>query len=281
MTDNYASELHEARWELLDHINNLTDKFMVALAFAWLVLLIVDFTVGLNPLLQLVSDVIWVLFILDFVIEFIIAPHKLTYLRRSWLTALSLMLPALRLLRIFRAFRVLSAARTIRTVSLLRVMTSINRGMRALAETLGRRNIGYVIALTIIVVFVGAAGIAFFESPQSINATRAPNAQANAGLQNYGEAVWWTAMIMTSLGSEYWPQTVEGRILCWLLSLYALGVFGYLTAAFASYFIGVDQNRTQPETAFPDTLQDDLAELERLLARIEQQTRTSSKKPHI
>ncbi len=29
------------------------------------------------------------------------------------------------------------------------------------------------------------------------------------------------------LGSEYWPQTVEGRVLCLLLAFYAFGVFGY------------------------------------------------------
>jgi hypothetical protein len=28
-------------------------------------------------------------------------------------------------------------------------------------------------------------------------------------------------MIMTTMGSEYWPKTVEGRILGWLLSALA------------------------------------------------------------
>jgi voltage-gated potassium channel len=47
-------------------------------------------------------------------------------------------------------------------------------------------------------------------------------------------------MIMTTMGSAYWPLSLEGRILCWLLSLYAFGVFGYLTAAIASFVIGKD-----------------------------------------
>lgn len=45
-------------------------------------------------------------------------------------------------------------------------------------------------------------------------------------------------MLLTTLGSQYWPYTIEGRILCWLLSVYALAVFGYITATIATYFIG-------------------------------------------
>ena len=47
-------------------------------------------------------------------------------------------------------------------------------------------------------------------------------------------------MLLTSIGSEYWPRTAEGRLLCFLLSLYGLGVFGYITASFASFFLGRD-----------------------------------------
>lgn len=54
--------------------------------------------------------------------------------------------------------------------------------------------------------------------------------QVPGGLKSYGVALWWTAM----------PQTAEGRVLCFLLSLYGFGVFGYVTAVLASFFIGRD-----------------------------------------
>jgi voltage-gated potassium channel len=47
-------------------------------------------------------------------------------------------------------------------------------------------------------------------------------------------------MIMTTLGSNYWPLTAEGRLLTLLLSLYAFAVFGYVTATLATFFIGRD-----------------------------------------
>lgn len=49
--------------------------------------------------------------------------------------------------------------------------------------------------------------------------------------------------------SEYWPKTVEGRLLCLLLSLYAFAVFGYVTATLATFFIGRDADREDTELA--------------------------------
>ena len=75
---------------------------MLVLGFAWLVLLVVDLIWRLNPLLQVISNVIWIIFTVDFVVTFTLAPHKLVYLTHNWLTVISLALPALRVFRIVR-----------------------------------------------------------------------------------------------------------------------------------------------------------------------------------
>lgn len=247
-THNYPQdedELHRARWELLGQSDQMAERPMIVLSFVWLILLIIDFTVGLSPLLQLVSNVIWALFVLDFLIELVIAPRKLAYLRRNWLGALSLALPALRGLRILPALRLVRAARAARGLRLFRLITSLNRGMRALDKTLSQRGAGYIIALTGVVTVVGAAGMAVFESPSALAGELGGAAEPGAGLASYGEALWWTAMIMTTMGSEYWPKTAEGRILGWLLSLYAFAVFGYITAMIASFFAGQDRDEAE------------------------------------
>jgi voltage-gated potassium channel len=250
-------QIHSERWTLMEQVNAITDKPLVALSFVWLVLLVLDFTRGLGALLQIVSYVIWVLFLADFLIEFTIAPRKQEYLRKNWLTAFSLLLPALRILRIFRALRVLRAARAVRSVSFLRLLTSLNRGMRAISKTLGQRGIGYVIALTAITTFAGAAGMYTFESPAALREAQI----GGSGLASYGEAVWWTAMIMTTLGSDYWPQTAEGRLLGWLLALFAFAVFGYITATIASFFVSQDANTPTEPVAHEQTTNDELAAL--------------------
>jgi len=228
-----ADDLGRERWELLRQIDALLDGPMVALSFVWLGLTIVDFTSGLGRTLSAVSYVIWALFAVEFLIGIVIAPSKLAYVRRHWLTALALVLPAFRMLRAVRAFRLLRAARAARSVSLLRLFTTLNRGMRAVNRVIGHRGIGYVLLLTVMVTFGGAAGMAQFESPAALG-------QPGTGLDGYGDALWWTAMTMTTMGSDYFPRTLEGRVLGWLLALYAFTVFGYITATIASLFIARD-----------------------------------------
>jgi voltage-gated potassium channel len=105
---------------------------------------------------------------------------------------------------------------------------------------MGRRGFGYVMVLTLILVLVGAAGIYNFES------TIETGRQA---LPNYGTALWWTAMLITTVGSEYWPQTAEGRILTFILAVYAFAVFGYITATLATFFIDSDAGNEETELA--------------------------------
>jgi len=121
---------------------------MTLLAFVWLVLIVVELTAGLSPVLETLNVVIWALFVLQFLIEFIIAPRKVAYLRQNWLTAISLVLPALRIVRIARVVRAMRAARGVR---LVRVISSANRGMRTLGRVMGRRGLSYVPALTLLV----------------------------------------------------------------------------------------------------------------------------------
>ena len=261
-------QLNAQRWRLLRQLSAALDKPMTVLAFVWLVLLVIDLTQELSGFLLTAHYVIWGVFALHFALEFLIAPHKWQYIRRNWLTVIALALPALRVVRVFRAFRVLRAARAARGVSLVRLLTSLNRGIRAIRHTLQRRGVGYVAALTLLVTFSGAAAMYSFERPESLRADGLIDAAAgNFGLHSYGESLWWTAMMMTTMGTEYWPRTVEGRILCFFLALYAFAIFGYITATIASYFLGQDVSRNSHATGEQNTFQEVLklrAEIEAL-----------------
>ncbi len=236
--EKLETEVLEERLELLTRVEDWLETPMVVLGFVWLALLIAEFVWGTSSLFEGLGTLIWIIFILDFALKLTLAPHKLRYLRHNVLTIIALFIPALRVFRVARAVRVLRLARTARSLRLVRVVTSLNRGMRALSATMGRRGAGYVVLLTTIVTFAGAAGMYAFEQDA-----------AGEGLSSYGTALWWTTMIMLTLGSEYWPQTAEGRVLCILLSLYAFGIFGYVTAVLASFFVGRDADGEDTELA--------------------------------
>jgi voltage-gated potassium channel len=230
---------NQERREVLQQLEDWLEMPMLVLGFVWLALFVIELIWGLSPLLEAIGTVIWIIFILDFTVKFTIAPGKVAYLKSNWLSAIALLVPALRIFRVARFIRVLGTVRATRGLQLFRAIARTNRGMRAVGASLGRRGFGYVVALTLIVTLVGAAGMYAFEK-------NTPNGE---GLNDYGTALWWTAMLMTTMGSEYWPQTAEGRVLCFLLAVYAFAVFGYVTAAIATFFVGRDAEDNEGEIA--------------------------------
>ena len=209
---------------------------MLVLSFLWLAIVVVELAWGSSRLLQVFGTSIWILFIIEFLVRFALAPYKLAFLKGNWLSVLARLAPALRLIRVFRVLRFARAARGLR---LVRIVGTANRSMNALRASLGRRGLGYVLVLTVFVAVLGAGGMLAFE----------PAAEVEGGFADYGDALWWTGMLLTSLGSEFWPKTAEGRLLCFLLSLYGLAVFGYITASFASFFVGRDAIAPEAEVA--------------------------------
>lgn len=226
--DHPKFALSRQRLQLLRQIDAMSETPMAILGLVWFGLMVVDLTGDLGQAGQNVVTVIWVIFIVDFIISLVLAPRKLAYIRKNWLTVIALVLPALRMVRFLRVLRSLSR---LRGLPVVRIIASINRGMRALGDTMQRRGFVYVLAITAVVTVAGAAGMLHFEGAVS----------GDRGIEDFWSALWWTGMIMVTMGSEYWPRTGEGRVLCMMLAIYAFAVFGYVTGIIATYFIGQDQ----------------------------------------
>ncbi len=220
MTNNLAEE----RNDLLKSIEKLLEGPMIFLGFVWLILLIVELIWGLPPMLEYLSISIWIIFIIDFAIKLILAPEKKLFMKKNWLTVISLVVPALRLFRFFRFIQIIRGARGLRV---FKVVASLNRSMKSLAATMSRRGFLYVVLLAVVVAVAGAAGMYGIE-------------KGSPGFESYGMALWWTAMRIITAGSEYFPLTPEGRGLAFILALFGYAIFGYVTATLATFFIGRD-----------------------------------------
>ena len=234
-----SGEGRAEKFERLDALEQLEAWLrtpMLVLSFAWLAIVLAELAWGSSRLLEVFGTAIWAVFVVEFAVRFALAPEKLPFLRANWLTVLSLLAPALRMVRALRALR---AARALRGLRLVRIVGTANRGMNALRASLGRRGLGYVVLLTGLVALLGAGGMLAFE----------PASEVEGGFASYGEALWWTAMLLATMGSEFWPRTAEGRVLCFLLALYGFAVFGYITASFASFFVGRDAADAGAEVA--------------------------------
>lgn len=223
------AKVRRERLRLLVQLDRMLDVPMLVLGVLWLVLLLIELVSRATPLVERITWVLWAVFIFEYVLKLVIAPARLEYIKRNWIGLISLVVPAFRVFRIVRIFRLTRVARASR---LVRILGTFNRSMRALRMTMRRRQLGYVLTLFVLVDLVGAAGMFAFEK-----------GEAGSPLRDYAGSVWWTTMLLTTLGSDYWPQTAEGRILCALLAFFAIGTLGYVTAVLASFFIGSDATR--------------------------------------
>ena len=244
------AQVQDEREELAERIGSWTDVPLNILGVVLLGIIVVELSVELSPewesRLSFLNWFIYIVFSLDFFVRLAIAPDKTRFFRRNWLAAISVVLPA------FRVFRVLRVVRVLRGLRLVRVVTATNRGTRALSRMLRGYQFGRVLALTIAVVAVGAAALMYFES-------------GRLGLERYGNALWWSAGFVTTIGSDFQPDTLEGRIVALLLVVWGFGVFGFITGSVASYFVG--QDATDSTAVELQSLRQEVVELRRMLAQ--------------
>ncbi len=215
-----------------EQIDHLAEIGLTALSFVFLGLLVVEYALALTPdqarWVELAGWVIWLIFAGDFIVRFALADAKASYVRRNWLTALALVLPA------FRIFRAARAVRAVRSLRVARLVTGTNRGARALQRVIGFAGAGYVVVLAAVVWLLGSAGIVYLE-----------RGQPGATVDSYPTALWWTATTLIQQGSQEHPTTAEGRVLAVLIMIFALAISGYITAVLAAYLLGRRQETGQ------------------------------------
>jgi voltage-gated potassium channel len=251
------------RWKLLRELEEWLDWPMAILSLVWLGIVVWELVSGSTELLSTLGTVIWIIFIIEFLIRLTLAPDRMAFVKSSWLTVLALLVPALRL---FRALTFLRAARALRGIRLVRIVGTANRSMNALKATLQRRGFTYVAGLTVLVIGLGAAGMLNFENAREVD----------GGFRTYGHALWWTGMLVASIGTDFWPATTEGRVLAMLLAIYGLAVFGYITATFASFFVGRDAQEKAGPVAGSEDLKRVLEEVRALRAELMRKERSGA-----
>lgn len=221
----------QARIRAIRRLTRTLDVPMALLSLVFLALVVADLAAPADAPyregLDRASLALWGLFVFEFLLKLAIAPARLEFLKRSWFDILVLAVPMLRILRALRAFRALRATRALKFVSLFRLGSATRRGARALAQFLKTSRFGYVSAVTAVVVLVGAAAMLFLER----------DAEAST-IRTYGDALWWSAALITTVASDLQPVTGGGRVLAVLMMLYSMIVFGYLVSHAVAFIQG-------------------------------------------
>lgn len=184
--------------------------------------------------LTLVGNVIWVIFIVEFVVKISVSGRPLRFLKRNWPSVVFLVLPALRVLRIVRALR------AVRVLPAARVIGSSYRAVGTASGLLTGR-LQFLVAATAVVVFGGGQLLFVLERGRT------------GALTTLGDALWWSANAAIAGGLVYQPVTLAGRILAVVLSAYAVVVFASLAAAMGAFFVESRQERAADEDDAEET----------------------------
>ena len=214
------------RYRLVAEIEAVLDGPATYLALLFAALLVAEIALtaqgmAVPDVLGWIQLAIWAVFVVHFLLGITISPDRGHYLRRNWLTALSLVVPFL------RAFRVLRAVRVLRATNSLRVLAGFNRTARSLRGTLAWSRAGYAGALSLTAAFLGAAVLLMFEAD-------APNSQ----ITTYAEALWWASATLTTVGANSEPVTLGGRVVALLIMFGGLVLLGYVAGVLAALLFG-------------------------------------------
>ncbi len=185
-------------------------------------------------LLTLAGNIVWGIFILEFLLKLGLSGHPIRFLRRRWPSVLFLVLPFLRIFRVFRAIRAL------RVLPAARVIGSSYRAVGT-AQGLLEGRIGFLLATTAIAVVSGGQLLFLLERGQ------------DGGVASLGDALWWSANLSISGGAVFQPVTLVGRLLALVLSAYAVVVFASVAAALGAYFV---ESRAERAAAEDDAVTD-------------------------
>jgi len=187
----------------------------------------------------------WALFAVDYLARLVLAQDRRRFVTRNWLDFLIIALPLLRPLRLLRL------------AALLKMLN------RKASSSLRGKLVVYVAGSTALLAFCGALAV--------LDAERA---SPDANIITFGDAAWWAATTMTTVGyGDRYPVTATGRLAAVALMVGGIAVLGVVTATIASWLV---EQVAAGEAQQTDELRMEIVELQQQLQDIEDNIRPDS-----
>ena len=163
----------------------------------------------LRQILEILTWVIWTVFLIDYLVNFWLAPNRRQWFVHNLHELLIVVLPMLRPLRLLRL------------ITLLRALN------RAGGRALRGRILMYVLASAGILSYAAALAVLDIERTDS-----------DANITSLGDALWWAMTTITTVGyGDHYPVTDTGRLIAAALMIGGIAVLGVVTASLASWLV--------------------------------------------
>ncbi|MBW3094087.1 potassium channel family protein [Bifidobacterium sp. 64T4] len=194
-------------------------------------------------------NIIWVVFIIDYVASISLARNKKAWFKNNLITLLSIVLP------IFRPLR------------LLRLVAVLNVLNRTSGMAVRGRITMYVCSSAVLLIYIGSLAILDVE-----------RAAPGAKITDFGKALWWTFVTVTTVGyGDLSPVTWQGKCIAVGLMVTGIALIGIVTATLASWIVDrVDSEtdkRAQESSSEIQQLRSSVAELNATVAALHDELR--------
>ena len=206
----------------------------------------------IRKILDIMDNVICFIFLTDFFFRLYKAENKFQFLKWGWIDFISSipsMLIAgdtLRWGRAVRVFRVLRTIRGARSVKMIVDFALRFRAQSALASVL-------TISITLL-------------TWSSIAILSVEKVSPDSNIKTASDALWWSYVTMTTVGyGDFYPVTLEGRLIAAVLMMAGVGLFGTFTGFVTAWFID-DEEIEEEQTATLHEIQQELQLLRKELA---------------
>ena len=230
----------DRREDLLDRMERMTELPLMILAFAMVPLLAAPLFWDLSPASEAVAFAldmfIWALFAADLAVKVAVAPRRVEYLRQHWLEVLVVLIPFARPLRILRL---------------------IVYGSRAYRGAVRLAQVDFLV--------VYAIGLVLIVATLVMSAERGHDSE----LDSFPDALWWAVATVTTVGyGDVVPVSQVGRAFAYVLMIGGIGLFGALTANFASILVRRDAGNSAAVASLVEEVRSMREEVTRLTERL-------------
>ncbi len=198
--------MDQARWQRITDwpLTGAAVAFLVA--YSWEV--IGDLQGWGETSAEIVQWATWAIFLVDYVMNLVLAERRGRWFWRHLVDLLSVVLPFLRPLRLIRLLSLLSVLRR-----------NTGRAFRG-------RVLIYAIGATVLLVWVAAVAMLDAERDQG------------GSIRTIWDALWWALVTVTTVGyGDIVPVTVEGRLIAVAVMVGGITLIGVVTATLASWIV--------------------------------------------
>lgn len=205
------------------------NMFICVLAVTSVTFAIIDINSKLSHYQLLADNIIYCIFIIDYIVRLLISHSKPDFVKSNLLDLLAI-IPFNSIFRIFRLFKIFRFSRILKLTKFLRIGSRIGKLFAKVKTFFNTNGLKYVIYLILIAICLSSIAMMYFEK------------------MCFKDSLWWSFVTATTVGyGDLSPSTNAGRIIASILMLCGIGLVGSLTSSITTFFLNDNKNKSEDD----------------------------------